>query len=138
MGATFRFIAVLTGLSCGVLFGENSPQLTKCLTKANSQLAMNMCAGEELARADAALNTVYQKVLSAARDEPGAVEKIRSAEKAWIAYRDSYLEATYPADDKQLNYGSIYPMEAALLQAELTQQQVSALKKLLKQHSNSR
>jgi uncharacterized protein YecT (DUF1311 family) len=137
MASTFRWIAIITALSGNILCAQNSPLLTKCMAKAMTQLAMNTCAGEELARADAALNAVYQKVLLAARDEPRAVEKIKASERAWIAYRDSYLEATYPAEDKQANYGSIYPMEAALLQAELTQQQASALKKLLKQHSNS-
>ena len=35
-----------------------------------------------------------------------AVARIGNAERAWIAYRDAYIEATYPAKDKQTAYGS--------------------------------
>jgi hypothetical protein len=37
------------------------------------------------------------------------------------------MEAMYPAEDKQAEYGSVYPMEADLLRAKLTQRQVTAL-----------
>jgi uncharacterized protein YecT (DUF1311 family) len=49
-----------------------------------------------------------------------AVAKIKAAERAWITYRDAYMDATYPAKDKQAEYGPIYPMEANLLRAKLT------------------
>ena len=45
------------------------------------------------------------------------------------------MEAMYPAKNKQAEYGSIYPMEADLLRAKLTQRQVTALKELLQQYS---
>jgi uncharacterized protein YecT (DUF1311 family) len=54
---------------------------------------------------------------------------------AWIAYRDAYIEAMYPAD-KRAEYGSMYPLEADLLRAKLTQQQVAALSEMLQQYSN--
>ena len=88
-------------------------------------------------RVDAELNDTYQKLLAAARKEPGAVEKIRTAERAWITYRDAYMDAMYPAKDKQASYGSIFPMEANLLRAHLTRQQIDALKELLKQYGGS-
>jgi len=44
------------------------------------------------------------------------------------------MDAMYPAKDKQSEYGSIYPMEADLLRAKLTQRQVTALKELLQQY----
>jgi len=44
------------------------------------------------------------------------------------------METMYPAKDKQARYGSIYPMEADLLLAKLTQRQVRALKELLQQY----
>ena len=43
----------------------------------------------------------------------------------------------YPAKNKQAEYGSIYPMEADLLRAKLTQQQVAALKELQQQYSGA-
>jgi hypothetical protein len=47
------------------------------------------------------------------------------------------MDAMYPAKNKQAEYGSIYPMEADLLRAKLTQQQVAALKELQQQYSGA-
>jgi len=51
-----------------------------------------------------------------------------------MAYRDAYVEAMYPAKDKAAEYGSIYPLSFALLHAQLTRRQVSALPDLLAQY----
>ncbi len=98
---------------------------------------MNACASEEAARVDAELNTVYRKLLLKAASQPEAVAKIKASERAWITYRDTYMEAMYPAKDKQAEYGSVYPMEADLLKAKLTRQQVAALEEMLKQYSGT-
>jgi len=92
---------------------------------------MNACASDEAARVEAELNQVYQKLLSRVASQPEATTKIKTAERAWIAYRDAYMDAMYPAKNKQGEYGSIYPMEADLLRAKLTKRQVTALKELL-------
>jgi uncharacterized protein YecT (DUF1311 family) len=96
---------------------------------------MNACASDEAARVDAELNDVYRKLLSKATSPPEAPAKIKAAERAWISYRDAYLDAMYPAKDKQAEYGSIFPMEADLLRAKLTERQVTALKELLRKYS---
>jgi uncharacterized protein YecT (DUF1311 family) len=111
---------------------ENDP------CKGNTQYEMNMCAGQELKRADAELNRVYQQLLKAVEGDKLATSKIKTAEQAWIVYRDAYLEATYPEEDKQANYGSIFPMEFALLSTKLTRAQTAALKELLRAHSPDR
>ena len=82
---------------------------------------MNACASDEAARVDSELNQVYHKLLSQAASQPEAAAKIKAAQRAWIAYRDANMEVMYPAKDKQAEYGSIYPMEADLLLAKLTQ-----------------
>ena len=64
------------------------------------------------------------------------MRRFKAAERAWIAYRDAYMGAMYPAKDKQAEYGSIYPMEADLLRAKLTQRQVTALRELLQQYND--
>jgi uncharacterized protein YecT (DUF1311 family) len=127
--AMVLLIASLPGLA------QDSPQYLACNKKAKTQGEINTCANEEAARVDVELNDVYRKLLSMPAGEPEAVAKIKAAERAWIAYRDAYMEAMYPAKDKQAEYGSIYPMEAALLRAELTHQQVAALKRLVQQYS---
>jgi uncharacterized protein YecT (DUF1311 family) len=116
-------------------FAQDSSQFHTCQEKAKTQMEMNVCASQEAAHADAQLNDIYKKLLSKVSGQPEAIAKIKAAEKAWITYRDAYMEAMYPAKDKQFEYGSIYPMEADLLFAKLTYRQVTALKELIEQHS---
>src|SRR5712692_9317577 len=130
-----RYLAVLFLLASFPGLAQNSAQYRACNGKAKVQAEMNACAGEEATRLDAELNEVYRKLLSQAASQEEAVAKIKAAEKAWIAYRDAYMDAMYPAKDKQAEYGSIYPMEADLLRAKLTQRQVTSLKELLQQYS---
>lgn len=117
-------------------FAQDPEQNRACDEKAKTQMEMNAYASEEAARADTELNDVYRKVLAQAGKQEEVVAKIKAAERAWIAYRDAYMEAMYPAKDKQAEYGSIYPMEANLLRARLTRRQVAALKELLQQYSS--
>jgi uncharacterized protein YecT (DUF1311 family) len=97
---------------------------------------MNVCANEEAVRTDTDLNNVYRTLLSKARSQPEAVAKIQIAERAWIAYRNAYIGAMYPAKNKQAEYGSMYPMEVALLHAKLTRQHLAGLKDILQQYVN--
>ncbi len=76
---------------------------------------------------DAKLNSTYRALLAKVESQPEALAKIKAAERAWVAYRDAYVEATYPAKDKTTEYGSMYPLDVALLRAKLTQRQVAAL-----------
>jgi uncharacterized protein YecT (DUF1311 family) len=107
--------------------GQNSRQYRACGETAYSQFQMNKCASEEAARTDSALNDAYQILLKLVARNVNAGQKIRTAQRAWLAYRDAYINAMYPADDKQANYGSMYPMEVDLLRAELTTEQAKAI-----------
>lgn len=127
-------IALCVTLITTQLFAQDSQQFRACDEKAKTQADLNDCANQEAKRADAALNSVYSKLLSKAAEKPEAIAKIKAAEKAWIAYRDAYIDAMYPAKDKQAEYGSMYPMEADLLFARLTRQQVASLNALLKSY----
>jgi len=100
-------------------------------------MEINACASAEASRVDAQLNDIYRKLLSQAARQPEAVEKIKALERAWIVYRDAFIDATYPAKEKLAEYGSVYPMETALLRAKLTERQVTALKELLQQYGAS-
>ena len=104
------------------------------MDKADTQLAMNSYANEEVMRVDAELKDLQQRLARAARKEPVAIDKIGAVTKAWIAYRNAYLEAMYPAKDKQAAYGSIFPMEFGLLRAKLTRRQIQEVRELLKQY----
>jgi uncharacterized protein YecT (DUF1311 family) len=132
-----RYMAVVFLIASLPGLAQNSEQYRSCNDKATTQGEMNACASDEAARVDAQLNDVYRKLLSQAASRQEAVAKIKAAERAWIAYRDAYMDAMYPAKDKQAAYGSIYPMEADLLRAKLTQQQVAALKELQQQYAGT-
>ena len=131
-----RFLGIVLLLALNALPcpDQNSEQYRACSAKATTQADMNTCANQEATRTDVELNRIYAKLLSAAASQPEAVAKIKTAERAWIAYRDAYIEAMYPAKDKQAEYGSVFPMEVDLLRAKLTQQQIQALTELLQQY----
>jgi uncharacterized protein YecT (DUF1311 family) len=118
------------------LLSQDSSQLKACNEKAMTQLAINACASQEADRVDASLNTTYRQLLTKAKSEHNAVPKIKTAERDWIAYRDAYIEATYPATDKRTEYGSMYAMDVALLRAKLTQLHLADIQELLKEYSS--
>ena len=115
-----------------LLFAQDSPKYRACSEKAVAQPELNACASEEAKRVDAELNRVYRELLSKNSDDPAAVEKIKKAQRAWVAFRDAYVEAMFPAEDKLAEYGSMYPMEVDLILAGLTRRQVDALKDLIR------
>jgi uncharacterized protein YecT (DUF1311 family) len=131
----FLTIALFVASSAFTSFAQDSAAYRACSDRANTQAEMNTCASDEAARVDAKLNSVYQSLLAKVTSQPAALSKIKAAERAWLTYRDAYIEATYPAKDKAAEYGSIYPLDAALLRAKLTQQQVAALEDLLQHYT---
>jgi uncharacterized protein YecT (DUF1311 family) len=126
----FPFLLLASTLCCA----QDSATYRACSQRAITQSEMNACASNEAKRADNALNKVYKQLLSKVRDNPLATAKIRGAQRAWVAYRDAYIEAMYPAKDKAAEYGSMFPMEVALLTAKLTGQQISALRDILRKN----
>ncbi len=121
-------------LACCACWAQESTLYRACNHQAKTQYDMNICANAEAKRVDDELNRIYKRLLSTVADDPEATVKIKAAETAWIAYRDAYIEAMYPAKDKQAEYGSIYPMEVDLLGAKITRQQIDSLRNLLKQY----
>ena len=113
---------------------QESPDFRACGDKATTQMAINACASDEARRADDELNRVYSQLLLKTENDAAATAKIKATEKLWIAYRDAYIEAMYPAEDKQASYGTMYPMGVSLLTAKMSRQHTSALKELLRQH----
>lgn len=122
---------ILASMLCSA---QNSATYRACSRQANAQREMNVCANEESVRVDHELNQIYELLLSKARGRPLAIAKVQAAQMAWITYRDAYIEAMYPATDKQGAYGSVFPMEVDLLSAKLARQQINALHDILRQN----
>ena len=124
-------VAFLMTVISSACFAQDSAEYRACSDKANTQSEMTACASDEAARVDAKLNTTYRALLARVTSQPEALAKIKAAERAWIAYRDAYIEASYPAEDKATEYGSIYPLDVNLLRAKLTRRQIAALEEML-------
>ncbi len=101
------------------------------MDKAHTQAELNSCASDEAKRTDLELNSVYHQLLAKAKSTPGATEKVEAAERAWVQFRDAYIAAMFPTEDKQLSYGTMYPMEVDLDIASLTREQTVRIKNLI-------
>ncbi len=95
-----------------------------------TQDAMNGCAAQELANADAELDRAYLRLLARYKQDEVLLSKLRTAQRAWVAYRDAHPDSWYPEIDKRF-YGSVRPMCQALLKTRLTQQRLDALREML-------
>jgi uncharacterized protein YecT (DUF1311 family) len=84
-----------------------------------------------LKSADDELNAAYHQLLRKAAGDAVALRKIEAAQRAWIIFRDAQIAAFYPAEDKQREYGSVSPMCADLLLADLTRERTKMLKEML-------
>jgi uncharacterized protein YecT (DUF1311 family) len=124
-------IFLLNSVPC---HSQVSAQYRDCDQRAHSQAEINSCANDEDARADSELNDVYRHLLSVAEKEPRATAKVKDAERVWIQYRDAYLEAMFPAEDKLAYYGSKYPGDFNIVRASLTREQTKKLRELIKQY----
>ena len=102
-----------------------------CFEKANTQLESNECAAKEYAEADAELNQVYKAILEKYKKDPRFVEKLRAAQRAWLAFRDAEIEAKYPHANEPGYYGSILGMCDPLYRTQLTQERVEKLREWL-------
>lgn len=103
----------------------------KCMDNAQSQAAMTACAGQSLSAADKELNQVYQQVLGRYAKDTVFVAKLKTAQKAWLAFRDAELAARFPDNDKS-NYGSVYPMCADGELEAMTRKRTEELRAWLK------
>jgi uncharacterized protein YecT (DUF1311 family) len=127
------FLVTLSSLPC---VADMSDQYRLCSEDAKTQARMNACANEEAARSDAEANGIYLALLARTSRQPEALAKVKAAERAWTVYRNAYIDAMYPAEHKQVEQGSVYPMEIDLLRANLTREHVMALRQLLQRYSN--
>jgi uncharacterized protein YecT (DUF1311 family) len=97
-------------------------------SQAQTQSDLNRIACAERDAADAELNSVYRDIRERYRGEALFLDKLKTAQRAWIAFRDAELAALYPAEAKQSEYGSVYPMCECTTLAELTRQRIAQLR----------
>ncbi len=82
-------------------------------------------------KADVALNETYSRILKEYAKDEQFIAKLKIAQKAWLAFRDAELEALYPKDNKQAEYGTVYPMCHCSEFQSLTEERTKQLKRWL-------
>ncbi|WP_417888187.1 lysozyme inhibitor LprI family protein [Zunongwangia sp.] len=92
-----------------------------------TQHEMNKNASEEYKKSDIELNKVYQKILTEYKSDSIFIDRLKKTQRIWISYRDSELEMKFPAENKQAEYGSVYPMCVSLFLKELTEERTEKL-----------
>lgn len=94
-----------------------------------TQLQLNEQTCGEFQRADVELNRVWKEIQAKYRGEKQFLAKLREAQRAWLRFRDTQLEAMYPGKDKRSTYGSIYETCRCSALTELTRQRLAQLKR---------
>jgi uncharacterized protein YecT (DUF1311 family) len=93
---------------------------TAAFIQAQTQIQMNKEACDAYKKADAEMNRAYQKILAEYKTDAQFIQKLKLAQRAWIAFRDAHVVSIYPATDKRAEYGSINPMCQCKILEELT------------------
>lgn len=128
-------IALAVSLALALQVATAAPQGADCAEPA-TQTAINMCAGQDYARADAELNVVWRELRAVTKQEdeysyddgqPGHWPTLLEAQRTWIAYRDAHCRLVgYDARG-----GSLEPMLVSACKAELTRARTQRMRTLL-------
>jgi len=111
-----------------IVFGE---EVNDCLENAVTQSEMNHCEGVNFDKADAELNRVYKLIRKVYKDDKEFLSKLKKSQLAWIKSRDADMEMRFPLEDKQSQYGSVFPMCNSIIEITLTLQRIEYLKQWL-------
>lgn len=119
--------ALIVALCCllgasGQALGQATTENAAC-ENAKTTAAMRECEIARLKSAEAGMNAAYRS-LSAKLDQTGQA-KLRAAQEAWLKFRAA--EAEYQADAAR--HGTLAPLIAASVQADLTESRRKELEK---------
>jgi uncharacterized protein YecT (DUF1311 family) len=90
---------------------------------------MRQDACHELQQIQVAVDAAYQTILKDYGDAPQFVRKLTEAQQAWTTFRDAQLEAIFPNEDKQAEYGSAYNLCRCVVLTELTKHRLHELRR---------
>jgi uncharacterized protein YecT (DUF1311 family) len=92
-----------------------------CKSQNLNQMQLDQCAGQDFTAADAKLNALYKTMMAKYDAANGAL--LKSAERAWIAYRDA--ECSY--ETNLTVGGTINPMMDTMCRTEKTNARIKEL-----------
>jgi uncharacterized protein YecT (DUF1311 family) len=117
-----RSIAVVVLFAAAVAHAQDNLFAHTDCKKAATQMDMDYCAGLDFKAADAQLNALYRQMM--AKYDEADREKLKAAEKAWLAYRDA--ECDY--ETASSIGGTIHPMVETMCQTDKTKARIKELK----------
>ncbi|MDH2068379.1 lysozyme inhibitor LprI family protein [Pantoea sp. GD03673] len=79
--------------------------LDRCLNDASATLAMNQCYATATQAWDQQMNKQYSSLMKTLTGD--AKDKLRTAQRTWLSYRDSWLEASRSQLQSQGTLGSV-------------------------------
>lgn len=121
------FSSILTAMSLCVFMAWDLSAAERDCKEAESTAEMRACANELYEAADAELNRVYRQLASQLSDK-GRREKLKTAQQAWIAFRDKNSAFAASAVDG----GSMYPILEVMELTTMTKHRTEQLKAYLK------
>jgi len=83
--------------------------------------------GDEYAKAEKEINTVYQKILREYSSDKEFIKNLKVAQRLWIQFRDAEIKAKYPNKTPGY-YGSVYSLCVSNLKTQLTNERIKTLK----------
>lgn len=105
---------------------QRSAEYARCMDDPNSTTySLRECIGAEFKRQDARLNRAYAEALQTL--DPAAKLKLRTAQRAWIAFRDADCDAVLAAYG-----GTMAPMMEETCYLDRTSQRADELEDLSK------
>jgi uncharacterized protein YecT (DUF1311 family) len=103
--------------------------LLPAVAPAQSQRQMDADACAQAKAADAELNRVYKELVARTAKDAKLGDRLKTAQRAWVAFRDAQLTLLYPGDDP--GQGSVAPMCACGVSQELTLDRTKQLQRML-------
>ena len=101
-----------------------------------NQAEMNQCAYEEFQKADKELNKAYNELRAKNKKDKRYLKNLKASQKLWLKFLDAELNAVYTCEfkNKQMCFGSMYPLMLHSTKTDLTQDRTKQLKRHL-EHS---
>lgn len=94
---------------------------------AQTQAGSDQKSCEAYKRVDDELNRAYQLVIKKYSADALFIEKLKGAQRAWLAFRDAHVESRFPAREPQRAYGSAFGLCRCEELVELTRQRTDQL-----------
>ena len=140
LGAISRAVLCASALFAATASGHAQDGEAPDCENQDTQMVMTYCAGLDYETADAELNDIWPEMLAYARtrDEdvapmardrgvPTTLEAMKSAQRAWIAYRDAECEF----EAYEVFGGSAQPMVGSACLARLTNERIELFRSIL-------